>query len=279
MNKQLWFVFLIALLSAVPASAVEVMVAASADSIVDANNPDVVNNSSPDLLASKQGGGFGTTGVVSTDLRMFYLQFDLPGGLTGQDILALNDVQLKLTRTNAGNLRLNYYVYGVFDGLDSAGVDTLNWNSGLGYNPANVEVRFGTPDEISYYSDPAESAFVGNIRTANDEGPNAPPNPPISVHGPFDFTIVPQSGTATSNLHNLILNDTDGRLTFFVGIQQNFGVATANLIAAVENDTFDPAMLCIDYVPIPEPSGLTLVACGLACTAAAAWRRANRGAC
>lgn len=279
MNKQLWCIFLFVLVCTTPAAAETAMIAASADSIVNANDPNAVLSNSTELLASKQGGAFGGIGDVSTDLRMFYVQFELPGGLTGQDMLSLNDVQLKLTRSSTANFRLNYYVYGVFDGLDSASVDTLNWNSGVGTDPLHNEVRFGTPDEISYYHDPAEAAFVGNIRTANDEGPNALPNPPISVHGPFDFTIQAQSPTAVSNLHNLILNDTDGRLTFFVGIQQNFGIATANLFASIENDTFDPPTLCIDFVRIPEPSGLLLAVCGLVGLMGQAWRRAKRGVC
>lgn len=276
MNQQHWIVSTGALLLiGAPASAESIMIPASADSIVNANDPDTVLNNSTELLASKQGGVFGGTGVVSTDLRMFYVQFQLPGGLTGQDILSVNDVQLKLTRSSAGNLRLNYYVYGVFDGLDSASADSYSWNSGIGYDPTHTEVRFGTAEDISYYSDPAESSFVGNIRTANDEGPNAPPNPPIAVSGPFDFTIEPQSPTAVNNLHNLILNDTDGRLTFYVGIYQNFGVATSNLFSAIENDTFDPPMLSIDFARIPEPSTLLLLVCGLACGVGQVRRRAK----
>lgn len=265
MNKQQWCTLALALpLCAAPAAAETVMVPASADSIVNANDPNAVLNNSTTLLATKLGGAFGTTGVVSDDLRFFYAQFQLPGGLTGQDIQSVNDVQLKLTRSSTANFRLNYYVYGVFDGLDTASADTYSWNSGVGFDPSHNEVRFGTPEDISYYSDPAKSAFVGNIRTANDEGPNAPPNPPISVHGPFDFTIEAQSPTAVANMHDLILNDMDGRLTFYVGISSNFGVATSNLFASLEDGTFDPPTLCIDFVRIPEPSSLLLSTLGVA---------------
>lgn len=261
MKKLPWLAFAFSLcLFAPAATAAVVNVQASADSVVNAKDPNAVVNNSPDMVAVKEG----PSGQVANDLRLFYAQFQLPGGLTGQDMAAVNNAQLRLTRSSAGNLRLNYYVYGVFDGVDSASADTYSWNSGVGYFPTNNEVRFLTGQDISYYSDPAESAFVGNIRTANDEGPNAAPNPPISVHGPFDFTIEPQSPTAVANLKNLILNDTDGRLTFYVGIFQNFGVATSNLIAAIENDSFDPPTLFIDFARVPEPSSVMLLACGLA---------------
>jgi hypothetical protein len=233
---------------------------ASADSVVNANSPDTVSNATTELVATK----FGDSGTTSTDLRIFYAQFQLPGGLTGQDILAVNDVQLQLTRTVAANFRLNYYIYGVFDGVDSASVDTYSWNSGVGFNPANNQVRFLTPDEISYYSDPAESSIVGNIRTANDEGPNAPPNPPISVHGPFDFTIEPQSPTADANLTNLILNDTDGRITFYGVARAPFELHGANTFASLENGSFAPPTLVLDVQLVPEPAALLYATVGFA---------------
>ena len=246
-------------LSATTALADVFIVPASADSIVNANSPDAVSNNTADLVATK----FGTSGEVSSDLRIFYAQFQLPGGLTGQDIRTVNDAQLELTRTIAANFRLNYYIYGVFDGVDAASADTYSWNSGVGFNPANNQVRFLTPDEISYYSDPTESSVVGNIRTANDEGPNAPPNPPISVHGPFDFTIEPQSPTAVANLHNLILNDTDGRLTLYGVARAPFEVHASNTFASLENGNFAPPTLILDVDLVPEPHTLMLSALGL----------------
>lgn len=233
---------------------------ASADSIVNANSPDTISNATTELVATK----VGDSGTPSTDLRILYAQFQLPGGMTGQDIRAVNDVQLELTRTIAANFRLNYYIYGVFDGVDSASADTYTWNSGVGFNPANNQVRFLTPDEVSYYSDPAESSIVGNIRTANDEGPNAPPNPPISVHGPFDFTIEPQSPTAAANLANLILNDTDGRITFYAVARANFEIHGANTLASLENGSFAPPTLVLDVQLVPEPTTLLSGAMGLA---------------
>jgi hypothetical protein len=240
---------------------------ASADSIVNANSPDTVSNATTELVATK----VGDSGTVSSDLRIFYAQFQLPGGMTGQDIAVVNDAQLEITRTVAANFRLNNYIYGVFDGVDSASADTYSWNSGVGYNPANNEVRFLTPDEISYYSDPAESSLVGNIRTANDEGPNAPPNPPISVHGPFDFTIEAQSPTAVDNLKNLILNDTDGRLTLYGVARANFEVHGSNTFASLENDSFAPPTLILDVILVPEPGTVLLSAVGLALALAGRW--------
>ncbi len=173
----------------------------------------------------------------------------------------VNDAQLEITRTVASNFRLNYYIYGVLDGVDTASADTYSWNGGVGIDPANNQVRFLTPDEINYYRDPAEAVFVGNIRTANDEGPYAPPNQ-ISIHGPFDFTVEAQSPTAVANLRELILNDTDGRLTFYGVARAPFEVHAANTFAATEHETFAPPTLVLDYA-VPEPHAILLFAVGL----------------
>src|SRR5687768_11889324 len=93
------------LLSETTALADVFIIPASADSIVNANAPDAVSNNTADLVATK----IGNSGEVSSDLRIFYAQFQLPGGLTGQDIRSVNDAQLELTRTIAANFRLNYY--------------------------------------------------------------------------------------------------------------------------------------------------------------------------
>jgi hypothetical protein len=258
-------------LSATMSFAEVITVPASADSIINANSPDAVSSATTELVATK----FGTSGQASSDLRIFYAQFQLPGGLTGQDITGINDAQLEITRTVASNFRLNYYIYGVLDGVDAASADTYSWNSGVGINPANNQVRFLTPDEIDYYRDPAEAVFVGNIRTANDEGPNAPPNPPISVHGPFDFTIEPQSPTAVANLRNLIFNDTDGRLTFYGVARAPFEVHASNTFASIEHESFAPPTLVLDYV-VPEPHAILLFATGLVAVALADRRQLQR---
>lgn len=270
MKKNLFATACVALGLQVAVSHAEVIsVAASADSVVDANSPDTISNDTPEFVATK----YGDPGTTSTNLQFIFVQFDLPGGLTGQDIAAVNSVQLQMTRASAGNLRLNYYVYGIFDGLDTASVDTYSWNTGVGYDPANTLVKFLTPDEISYYSDPAESAIVGNIRTANDEGPYAPPNSPLPVSGPFDFTIEPQSPTYLANMSDLILNDTDGRLTFFLVARATFEVHGANLLASIENTTFAPPTLVLDIVRIPEPSTFALLSLATASASLALVRR------
>lgn len=220
------------------AHALTANVLASADSVVELNNPNTAFPSSPSLVTAKDG----APDTVSTDLRFFYAQFDLPGGLTGQDIATLNSTQLQVVRTGP-NLSLTYYVYGILDGLDTASADTYTWNSGVGYDPANTLVKFLSVDEIDYYSDPAKSVFVGTLSTAT---------PGV---GPVDFTSTPQSPTAAADLQSLILNDTDGRLTFYVGIRQNFaGLGVANTFASIENPDHAGPTLILDYELIPEPT-------------------------
>lgn len=247
MNRLLGlFLLCVLLLMAGPAWADVINVTAVADSTVDLNQP-ATSFPLGDLLAAKEG----APEAVATQLTFGYAQFDLPGGLTGQDIQSVNSAQLALARTGP-SFSLTYHVYGVFDGLDTASVDTYNWNSGVGYNPANNLVKFLSPDEISYYSDPAESSFVGTI----DTGAGGP--------GPFDFTSIAQSPTAAANLKDLILNDTDGRITFYVGVRQNFGVTALNPFASIENGTLPGPKLTIDFVRVPEPSAVLLIVCGTA---------------
>jgi hypothetical protein len=257
-------------LSATMSFAEVITVPASADSIINANSPDAVSSATTQLVATK----FGNSGEVSSDLRIFYAQFQLPDGLTGQDITGINDVQLEITRTVAANFRLNYYIYGVLDGVDAASADTYSWNSGVGINPANNQVRFLTADEINYYRDPAEAVFVGNIRTANDEGPYAPPNQ-ISVHGPFDFTVEAQSPSAVANLRNLILNDTDGRITLYGVARAPFEVHASNTFASIEHESFAPPTLVLDFV-VPEPHAILLFAVGLLSVTLAGRRQPQR---
>jgi hypothetical protein len=220
-----------------------VSVTAVADSRVDLNNP-TTSFPSGDLFADKQG----TPETVATNLQYFYAQFNLPSGLTGLNMQSINSVQLALSRTGP-NFSLTYHVYGVFDTQDTASADTYTWNGGVGYDPSHNLVKFLSADEISYYSDPAKSSFVGIIETATPGS------------GPYDFTSIAQSPTAAANLKNLILNDTDGRITFYLGIRQNFGVDSANTFASIENGTLAGPKLTIDYVPaVPEPGALGLVA-------------------
>ncbi|MDC0935315.1 hypothetical protein OAS39_03435 [Pirellulales bacterium] len=237
MKKEIFCLAVAAImLASATARATITSVLASADSTVDLTQP---NTAFPagELIAAKQGAPEAT----ATDLRFFYAQFDLPSGLTGQDIATLNSTQLQLVRTGP-NLSLTYYAYGVLDGVDTASADTYTWNDGVGYDPANDLVKFLSPDEISYYSDPAESVFVGTLSTATPG------------MGTIDFTSIPQSPTAQANLANLILDDTDGRITFYVGVQQNFAVTPLNTFASIENGQFTGPTLVLDYEVIPEPA-------------------------
>ena len=240
MNRLLSFVLTSGvLITCMPASAVVVSVADVADSRVDLNQP-TTSFPTGDVFAAKEG----APETVATNLQFFYTQFNLPSGLTGQNIQTVNSAQLALARTGP-NFSLTYHVYGVFDGLDTGSADGYTWNSGVGYDPSHKLVKFLSADEISYYSDPAKSSFVGTIDTGT---PGA---------GPFDFTSIPQSPTAVANLKNLILNDTDGRITFYVGVRQNFGVDPLNTFASRENPNFPAPTLTLDYISkvVPEPSG------------------------
>jgi PEP-CTERM motif len=244
--RNLFFLSLCYLATCSVAVADILSVSASADSKVDALQP---ANAFPlgDLVAAKEG----APEAVATQLTFFYTQFDLPASLTGQGIDTLNSAQLRLARTGP-NFSLTYHVYGVLDGLDTGSADGYKWNDGVGFDPTHNLVKFLSVDEISYYSDPAKSAFVGTIDTG------------VAGAGPFDFTSIAQSPTAAANLKNLILNDTDGRLTFYVGVRQNFGVTALNTFASLENGNFPAPTLVLDYTPVPEPGTLLLSVMGLA---------------
>jgi hypothetical protein len=236
------------LVAAELATAEVVNVTASADSTVDFKQPTI--NIQGDLLARKEGDEPNT----ADQLTFVYAQFDLPGGLTGQQIQSVNSAQLAVSRLGP-NLSLTYYVYGIFDGLDTAGANTYDWNDGIGFNPAETLVKFLTPDHITYYTDPAEASHVGTIDTAT---PGT---------GPYNFTSTPQSPGAVTALTNLIQNDTDGRVTFFIGVRQPFGVTNLNPFASIENGTLPGPTLTIDFVRVPEPGAWLLGLGGLAAVA------------
>jgi hypothetical protein len=250
MNRLLALVLPMALLVAAAelASAEVVSVTASADSTVDFTQPTI--NIQGDLLARKEG----AEPNPADQLTFAYAQFDLPGGLTGQQIQSVNSAQFAVSRLGP-NLSLTYYVYGIFDGLDTASANTYDWDDGIGFNPADTLVKFLTPDHITYYSDPAEASHVGTIDTASPGS------------GPYNFASTPQSPGAATALNNLILNDTDGRLTFFIGVRQPFAVTSLNPFASIENGTLPGPTLTIDFVRIPEPNALLLGLGGLAAVA------------
>lgn len=185
----------------------------------------------------------GDPGAVATELTFAYVQFQLPDGLTGQNMESINSVNLQIRRAQgSAKLNLTYYVYSVFDGLDTESVDTYTWNSGVGYDPTHNEVRFPpNPDEVSYYTDPAESAYVGFIDTVSS-GPD---------DRAFGFVSdVFQGQTALANRKEAILQDTDGILTFYFKTRGNFEVTPLQFFASIENENgIAPPTLTIDYVP------------------------------
>jgi hypothetical protein len=249
MNRPLW-ASACALLAAIAAApsvrAASVSTTATADSIVDAIQPTTAFPTG-DLIAYKEG----TTDALATGLKFFYAQFDLPSGVTGQTMTTVDNVQFKIVRSSTASFSLTYYVYGVFDGLDTTSANSYTWNSGVGYDPANKDVKFLGANEISYYVDPAKGAFVGTLDT-----------PTAGTGVPFDFTSTPQSPTAVAALKDLILNDTDGRITLYVGVRQPFGVTNIHTFASIENGNLAGPVLSFDYT-VPEPASCGLLASGL----------------
>jgi PEP-CTERM motif len=207
-----------------------------ADSSVDALNPTAVNPT-----GNLQAAMVGTVDQPATQLTFFYAQYQLPNGLTGKNIASINSVDLKLTRSpSSPALSLTYYMYAVFDGLDTASADTYSWNSGVGFDPTHTLVKFLNPnnEEIFYYSDPAKSGFIGFIDTDSSGPPQRQ----------FDFYPV-QAGFATQNLQDLFLQDTDGRITIYGKVRQNYDVTPLQTITSIEDGTRPAPTLVLDYVP------------------------------
>jgi hypothetical protein len=213
-----------------------------ADSTVDALAPDS-EFSTGNLEAAMTG----DPNAPATELTFLYAQFQLPDGMTGQDIAAVNSVNFRVRRSSEMTARLNttYYVYAVFDGVDQESANTYTWNDGVGYDPTHNEVRFLSPDEISYYSDPGESAFLGGLDTTSS-GPTTRP------FGFYSDTF--QSPAALQNRIDAILQDTDGRITFYMRSRANFAVTPLQTFASLENPDGIPAPeLVIDFVPGAGP--------------------------
>lgn len=231
--KTFYLVFALSMNVALFCRADVIALTPTADGYVDALAPDVANGS--DVLRATM------TGVVdepATALSFFYVQYQMPEGMTGQDVASINSINLSLRRApEASTLSLTYYVYAVFEGFDNESADTYTWNDGVGFDPANTLVKFLNPEneEIFYYSDPAESGFVGFIDTASE----GPPSRPFSF-----FTT--QAAFATQNLQDLVMDDTDGRLTFYVKVRQNYGVTDLQNFASMETETVAPPTLTLD---------------------------------
>lgn len=217
------------------AQAIQVSVHPTADSTVDAINPDTAG-SSGELLAAAEG----AFGEPASTLSYVYTQFTLPDGLTGRDIGAINSVDLLFSRANPNTaLNLTYYAYGVFDGVDAGTADDYVWNDGIGFFPENTEIRnFADTNELSYYSDPAESSFIGTIQSSSAGDPTAP----------FGLASA-QTQTARDNFRALLMNDTDGKITIYTKVRQNFGVTALQPFESIEdvNQFTEPPTLVFDY--------------------------------
>jgi hypothetical protein len=214
-----------------------ITVPAVADTTVDALQPDV-EFGADNLKAAK----VGAVDQPAEQLTFFYAQFQLPDGLTGQNIASVNSVDLQLRRAaGASALSLTYYVYSIFDGIDTESATTYTWNDGVGFDPSHTLVKFLNPnnEEIFYYSDPAESAYVGFLDTASEGPPQRP----------FGFVQGFQAPFAIENRHDLILDDTDGRITFLVNVRPNFAVTPLQTFASVEDGVILSPQLIIDYTP------------------------------
>jgi hypothetical protein len=213
-----------------------------ADSTVDALEPGMTF-STGHLEAAMTG----EPNTPATELTFLFAQYQLPDGMTGQDIASVNSVNFRVRRASETTPKLNttYYVYAVHDGVDSESADTYTWNDGVGYDPTHNEVRFLSPTEISYYSDPAESAFLGGLDTVS----SGPTTRPFGFYGD-EF----QSASALQNRIDAILQDTDGRITFYMKSRANFEILTQQMFASLENPESIPAPeLVIDFVPGAGP--------------------------
>lgn len=215
--------------------AIEITLTPIADSTVDAINPDTIDNNGALLTAAA--GGFDQPAET---LSFIYTQFMLPDGLTGLDIGAVNSVDLQFSRANPNvALSLTYYAYGVFDGFDFGSADDYTWNDGIGFYPENTNIlNFSDPLEIPYYSDPGESSFIGTLSVSSAGDPAAP----------FGLNAA-QTEPSRVNFRNLFLNDTDGKITIYTKVRQNFAVTSLAPLESIEDVhpiTAAP-MLILDY--------------------------------
>jgi hypothetical protein len=207
-----------------------------ADSTVDALNPAVASPTG--VLHATM---VGPVDQQATQLTFFYAQYQLPNGMTGQNIASINSADIKITRSpSSAALSLTYYLFAVFDGIDTGSANTYTWNDGIGFDPTHTLVKFLNPnnEEIFYYSDPGESGFIGFIDTDS----SGPPQRQFSF-----FPI--QADFATQNLQDLFLQDTDGKLTIFGKVRQNFEVTPLQTLTSIEDGTRPAPTLVLDFVP------------------------------
>ena len=116
---------------------------------------------------------------------------------------------------------------------------TTYGTTGIGFFPENTEIRnFADVDELSYYSDPSESSFIGTIQSDSAGDPAAP----------FGLASA-QTETSRNNFRNLLKNDTDGKITIYTKVRQNFGVTSLQPFESIEdvNAFTTPPTLIFDY--------------------------------
>jgi hypothetical protein len=242
--RYLFSIALAATICSAAAQAEVIVLTPTADSTVDALDPTTAFPT-----GHLEAAMVGEPGTVATELTFAFMQFQLPEGITGQDMESINSINLQIRRSSTAKLNLTYYVYAVFDGLDEGSADTYTWNSGVGYDPTHNEVRFPpNPDEISYYSDPGESAYIGFIDTSSS-GPTDRPFGFVS-----DFF---QGETALQNRDDALLQDTDGKITLYMKTRGNFETTPLQFFASLENELMiAPPTLTIDYVPGSGEEGI-----------------------
>ena len=161
----------------------------------------------------------GASGGPATELTFLVAQYQLPEGMTGQDIASINSIDFRVRRASLSTPKLNYHIMSMpfSTGLIPKVQIPIPGTTVLVSTPTHNEVRFLTLDEISYYSDPGESAYIGILDTSSS-GP---------ADRPFGFTAdVFQGETALQNRRDAVLQDTDGRITFYMRSRANFEVTT-----------------------------------------------------
>lgn len=237
MKKSIVLLLLFGLVSG--ASADWMYLTPVADSTITLSTPDTATPAG-DLASVKSSDGNAWTTppdpptVPATELKHAYMQFEMPGGLTGAGIVSVESILFELWVTSPAETA-TFYTYGVHDGFDGASADTYTWNNAPGIDPLKT---MAVNDHI-YYSDPAEASWIGNFYSTAGPGPDAIDY----VDGAFS---------------NLVLNDTDGRLTVFLGQRQPW--FDARTWASMESQGMEP-LLAIEYT-IPEPATMGLLGLG-----------------
>lgn len=205
---------------------------AIADSMVDYKAPDANFPSDPNIGVHRVGP---QVGQPCSSIKNLFARFQLPAGLTGQQMGNIVSANLQITQIADGvNAGLGFYAFGVKDGLDTASCNTYTWNNAPGYDPLSINASLS---HVDYY-DSTESYWLGNIDTYVD-------------NATYEMYYI------TLDMSNWILSDTDGVLTYFITGYQPYE-AFLKHFASIENP---------DQVSFPAPKliftyTLTPPACG-----------------